>query len=230
MPVAEDDPVTRTSFDHFPEETLVFLRGLAANNRKDWFEANRSSFETAVKAPAEAFAAVMVEKLAGLAGHRLRPRIFRIHRDVRFSRDKSPYHPYLHVAFLSAGTEAHPPGWMFGVEPDQLSLGVGVFAFEGDQLEHYRDRVQGPDGAALDGLLQDLRKAGVRIGDPELRRPPRDRDPAAAPGDLLLRKGLTAWIENDKPDDIARPGLVERCMADFERLAGLYRWLIETAR
>ena len=227
MPGSEDDQVGRTSFDHFPAGSLAFLRGLLANNRKDWFEANRDTYETAIKAPAEAFAAVMVERLAGLAGHRLRPRIFRIHRDVRFSRDKSPYNPYLHIAFLSAGTEAHPPGWMFGVEPDRLSLGVGVFAFEADQLEHYRDRVRGPDGTALDALLQDLRRTGIRIADPELKRPPRDRDPASAPGDLLLRKGLTAWIEHDNPDDIVRAGLVDRCMAGFERLAPLYRWLIE---
>ena len=216
----------RTGFDHFPAEALGFLRDLSANNRKDWFEANRSTYETAIRGPGrdlcrrdgrkagrDSPATRFARACSAFIATCVSPATSRLTTPISTSR--SCRRGRRRILRDGCRRRACP-----------LSLGVGVFAFEADQLELYRDRVQGPDGVALDALLQDMRKTGIRIGDPELKRPPRDRDPASAPGDLLLRKGLTAWIEHDHPDDIARSGLIERCVAGFERLAPLYRWLI----
>ena len=85
---------TATGFAGFPPEALGFLRDLAANNAKPWFEAHRATYEGALRAPMLALVEEMDARLGRIApelvGDRRRS-MFRIHRDVRFSKDKSPY-------------------------------------------------------------------------------------------------------------------------------------------
>ena len=78
---------------YFGSGTFSFLRELKANNKKGWFEANRSRYENHVKGPALTLIQDMAPRLAKLSPHfHAGPRsLFRVHRDVRFSRDKSPY-------------------------------------------------------------------------------------------------------------------------------------------
>src|SRR5262245_19253422 len=84
----------------FPE-TQAFLRDLAANNDRNWFQANKARYERAYKAPAEAFTAEIRPRIEALAGQPTGAKIFRIHRDVRFAKDKSPYNTHLHIGFMT---------------------------------------------------------------------------------------------------------------------------------
>ncbi|HSG46496.1 MAG TPA: DUF2461 family protein, partial [Longimicrobiales bacterium] len=80
----------------FSGETFRFLSELAANNERDWFKANRDRYDAHVRDPAVTFVLAVGERLNGISPHlRADPRpvggsLFRIHRDVRFSKDKSP--------------------------------------------------------------------------------------------------------------------------------------------
>ncbi|MFZ2101712.1 MAG: DUF2461 family protein, partial [Oricola sp.] len=80
-----------TDFTGFNDETITFLADLKANNARDWFADNKPLYERALKKPAGAFAGLMADELEKLTGAPHKPKIFRINRDVRFSRDKSPY-------------------------------------------------------------------------------------------------------------------------------------------
>jgi uncharacterized protein (TIGR02453 family) len=212
-------------FDHFPAATLPFLRDLAANNRRDWFAANKATYESAVKAPAEAFAATLASGLSNLAGREFRSKIFRIHRDLRFSKDKTPYNAHLHIGFAPAGAEGETACWMVGADPGRLSLGAGIFAFSPEALDRFRRLVPGQRGAELMALLDHMKSAGIRISPAELQRPPSGYPPVAWRGDLMQRKGLTVWIDSDRPGEIASPGFTARCLEGLTRLKPAVDWL-----
>lgn len=211
----------------FPEETLAFLRDLAANNTREWFTDHKGAYERALKAPAEAFAAAMAGRLRDMTGETHRAKIFRIHRDVRFSHDKTPYNAHLHISFTPAEVTGEGPAWLFGVEPGELALGVGIFAFEPEALDRYRRRVLGTDGGVLLDLMAELRGAGVRFSEPELKRVPSGYAADADRGELLRYKGLAGWIDSAAPETISDAGLVERCAAAFATLRPLFDWLRE---
>ncbi|HUS53187.1 MAG TPA: DUF2461 domain-containing protein, partial [Thermohalobaculum sp.] len=151
----------------FPVETVAFLRDLKANNDREWFARHKSVHESAVQGPAKAFCAQVTDALHGLTGMAHGWKIFRIHRDVRFSKDKTPYNAHLHVSFIPAQSRGLAPVWHFGLDPDEMALGVGAFGFDKPGLERYRARVVGSDGDDLRALLGGLVRGGMRLSEPE---------------------------------------------------------------
>ena len=164
--------MAQDAFPGFTKETVRFLQELKANNTREWFADNKSAYENAVKAPAQHFCDALTGQLQILTGAAHKSKIFRIHRDLRFSKDKTPYNAHLHISFIPESKMAAPPCWFFGLAPERLTVGAGVFAFDKPALEAYRQRVDGKDGVALAALLDLLKQDGVRIGDIELKRVP----------------------------------------------------------
>jgi uncharacterized protein (TIGR02453 family) len=219
-------------FPGFPPETMRFLAELKANNDRAWFADHREAYETAIRAPAEALVAALAPELAALSGRTVKPKIFRIHRDVRFSKDKSPYNAHLHIGFGfgPAGGGEGPPacGFFFGLEPDKAQLGGGAFEFPGAQLDRYRAAVADPaEGAALASLAQGLEAAGFRLSEPELKRVPAPYPADHPRGELLRRKGLTAWRDVSPRDVVESPALVDEMLGAFKAIAPLNAWVDE---
>ena len=214
-------------FDCFSPGALGFLRDLKANNTKDWFAANKKTYETELKDPGKAFADAMARALGDLTGHDHTSKIFRIHRDVRFSKDKTPYNAHLHIAFTPEAEAPQPPMWFFGLAPDRLSLGCGVFQYDKGALDRFRTAMAGPKGADLIRLAADLRDSGVRVNDPDLKRVPPGFDKDHPNGEALRRKGFSAWMEEDDPASVTRPDLVNRTARDLARLMPVFRFLYE---
>ena len=93
-------------FSGFPPETLKFLRALARNNRREWFQPRKETFETKVKAPmTELVEGINAELLAFAPDHITDPKkaIYRIYRDTRFSADKTPYKTHFAAIFPRRG-------------------------------------------------------------------------------------------------------------------------------
>ena len=176
----------------FSTDSTAFLQDLAKNNDREWFAANKARYEQYLKKPAAAFAQEMAGKLEALTGTPHKPKVFRIYRDVRFSKDKTPYNTHLRISFAPEGEAKTPPGWFFGIEQDHVVVGTGVFGYEKAELERFRDRIAGSDGAALEKILGKLKATGVRIGEPYLKRIPAGYDADHPRSDLLRHKGLTA--------------------------------------
>lgn len=214
------------AFGGFPPETLSFLSGLRANNNRDWFTANKAVYERAMKRPAEAFAPVLAERLTALAGQPMRGKIFRIYRDVRFSKDKSPYNAHLHIGFMPPGEGRHRAGYYFGLDADGLALGGGTVELSGPDLDAFRSAMADDrTGGALARLVADLRAQGFRIDDGELKRVPAPYPADHPRGELLRHKSLSAWKDVKDPAAITGPSVVETCMAAFEAMAPLNRWI-----
>jgi uncharacterized protein (TIGR02453 family) len=212
-------------FTGFTDTTLDFLSGLKANNRKDWFDEHRKTYETSVRKPARAFAELMAGELESLTGEPQKPKLFRINRDIRFSKDKTPYNPHVHISWLPAGPPGSPPAFMFGLSPDYCTVGCGVFEFSKPALESYRKAVAGPRGDDLGIMIEGLKKEEFRLSEPALKRVP-PGFPADHPwAELSLHKGIAVWFDFDAPNSATQPDIMARCLERYERLLPLRRFL-----
>lgn len=214
-------------FAGFSKEAILFLNNLKANNTRAWFNDNKKTYEREIKKPAEIFSDAMAKSLSDLTGRAHSSKIFRIHRDVRFAKDKTPYNTHLHIAFTPETGKATPPCWFFGLDTESLTLGTGVFAFDKPELETFRARVAGQEGPKLVKLLRQLEGKGVRLSQAELKRVPSGYPKDHQQAELLRRKGLAAWIDLGDPEQAAKADLLEVCHASFKRVKPVFDWLIE---
>ena len=135
-------------FKGFPKDFFAFFRELKANNERPWFEANKPRFRESVQAPMSDFIAAMAPRLAKVSKEFVadpRPNggsMFRIHRDVRFSRDKRPYKEHAACQFRHRlGRDVHAPGFYVHVGPDEIFYGGGLWMPEPDALLKIRERI-----------------------------------------------------------------------------------------
>lgn len=212
-------------FSGFSKEAVAFLSDLRANNNRDWFNANKTIYEREIKHPAEVFASAIAGALETLTTRPHRHKTFRIHRDIRFSKDKTPYNTHVHIAFMPKQGVASPPAWFFGLDPETLTLGAGIFGFEKADLDGFRQRVLGADGDRLADIMQSLEGEGIRLGEPHLKRVPSGYPQDHPRAELLRYKGFSAWIDHADPMIVTGADLVDVCMGDFERLKPVYDWL-----
>ncbi len=168
---------------YFTEETLSFLRQLAGNNRRDWFEEHKSDYEVMVRQPALQFITDMADDLATLTPHFLAQAkkvggsLMRIHRDVRFGTDKRPYKTNIGIQFRHEnGKDVHAPGFYLHIEPDEFFVGVGIWRPDSTALGKIRDVIAEQPGKwqrAIGG--KSFQRHFVLSGE-SLKQPPRGYD------------------------------------------------------
>jgi uncharacterized protein (TIGR02453 family) len=122
-----------------------FFKDLAANNNKEWFDANRDRYEEFVKEPFAAFVADMIKRVQKVDPKvRIEPKeaIFRINRDIRFSKDKTPYKLNSSAIISPAGRKDHGiPGIYFELGPERVAIYGGAYQPEKEQLIEIRERI-----------------------------------------------------------------------------------------
>jgi len=180
-----------SAFRGWPEEFQRFFIGLELDNSKRYFEANRKTYEEAVKAP-------MVALLASLEDEVGPGKVFRPNRDVRFSKDKSPYKTNIAG---TAGMGGH--GGYLSLDARGLTVAAGRYELSTEQLNKYRNKVAvDSTGAPLAAIVAKLEKAGYEIGGEALKRVPAGL-PQDHPRARLLRHkilyiyknfGLQPWL------------------------------------
>jgi uncharacterized protein (TIGR02453 family) len=162
---------------------LQFFRGLARNNRRDWFEAHRETYETEVLRPLHALLDEVDVRLAGIAPELAADRkrsVFRIYRDIRFSKDKSPYKT--HAAFwishralgAGGGTTVHGgAGLYFHLEPNASIVAAGMWMPSTPALKRIRAALT-EDLPGFERALRALRRSFGELSDEAvLARTPR---------------------------------------------------------
>ncbi|MCD6020188.1 MAG: hypothetical protein K0S53_3309 [Bacteroidetes bacterium] len=126
------------------ETTLKFLKQLAKNNQKEWFDANRKTYETA-KTEFEAIVKLIIEKSTTfdkeLAGVEAKKCMFRINRDVRFSKDKSPYKTNMGASINPGGKKEMGAGYYIHIEPGKSFLAGGCYMPEPAALAKIRQEI-----------------------------------------------------------------------------------------
>jgi len=178
-------------FRGWPEEFQRFFIGLELDNSKRYFEANRLVYEEAVKAP-------MVALLASLEDEVGPGKVFRANRDIRFSKDKSPYKTNIAGTAGMGGN-----GGYISLDARGLTVAAGRYELTPQQLTNYRKKVAADStGAPLAAIVTKLEKAGYGIGGEHLKRVPAGW-PQDHPRSRLLRHkilyiyknfGLQPWL------------------------------------
>ena len=140
------------------ESTLKFLKDLAKNNNREWFEKNKAKY-TDLKQDFELFVGDLLEKMItfdeSLAGLEAKKLTFRIYRDVRFSKDKKPYKKNMSAAFSSEGKGLGTPGYYFHLEPGNKSfVGIGMFMPVPENLTKIRQEID-YNGAHLEKIFKE---------------------------------------------------------------------------
>jgi uncharacterized protein (TIGR02453 family) len=200
------------AFSGWPEEALDFYDGLEADNSKTYWTANKAVYDDKILRPM----AELTEELAAEFGE---PRIFRPYRDLRFSRDKSPYKT--HIGALIGDT-----GYI-QLSAEGLGAGAGRWELGTDDLARYRGAVasDGP-GAELEHVIALIEKEGITVhGHGVLKSAPRGY-PSDHPRIGLLRyKGLTAWQQFPVEPWLETAAAKDRIISFFRTARPLCTWL-----
>lgn len=186
------------TFQSLIPDTRAFLKELAANNNRDWFLANKDRYDSRLKRPAELLLEQSGADLGKSLGVAVKPKLFRANRDVRFSKDKTPYHLHMHMLWTADLGGIQPLGFFFGIGLNYISVGGGLMGFEKDTLTSWRAAIDGPLGADYAEDIARLGQQGFRIAEPELKRVPSPYDKEHPRGELLKRKSLSAWKDFDE--------------------------------
>jgi uncharacterized protein (TIGR02453 family) len=191
----------------FSPALFKFLRDLKANNDRDWFKANQGRYEEAVRGPALEFIAHMGPRLHAISPHFLAvPKkvggsMFRIHRDTRFSKDKTPYKTHTGIQFRHEdGESAHAPCFYLHLEPGEVFVGAGVWRPDTASAKQIREAiVEDPKGwtKATGGKAF---KARFTLGGDSLKRPPRGFDKEHPLLEDLKRKDFIALAKLTQKD------------------------------
>jgi len=143
---------------YFTAEFLKFFRGLKKNNSKAWFDANKERYETEVKKPFAAFVEEMLTRLRAedtTLAISAKEAIFRINRDIRFSKDKRPYKEHMAANISSGGRANHEePGFYLQFGADRMMIGGGAYMLENENLYKVRKTII-KNLDAFAALLQD---------------------------------------------------------------------------
>jgi len=178
-------------FSGWPEEFQPFFIGLELDNSKRYFEANRSTYDESVRAP-------MVALMESLEDEYGPAKVFRANRDIRFSKDKSPY-----KTNIAAHNGKDGVGGYLSLDRKGLTVAVGCYELTPEQLAKYRKKVAAEaSGTQLAAIVATLEKAGYHMGGEQLKRVPAGW-PQDHPRARLLRHkliyvyrdfGLQPWL------------------------------------
>ncbi len=224
-------------FEGFRPAAFQFLRDLARNNEKTWFEAHRDVYEREVREPMRRLVETLDARLGGIAPEIVgdpKRSMFRIHRDVRFSRDKSPYKTnagawlYHRDAGRKVGREGEGggAGFYFHIDPTRAFMAGGIWMPAPPALRRIREVIaaQPTALARLTGAPGFRRRFGELNQEAKLRRVPREFPSDHPAAEWLKLQSLTAAAPIE-PRVVTSPRLIDRLCRDFELLVPLVRWL-----
>jgi uncharacterized protein (TIGR02453 family) len=208
-----------TAEAHFSPALFRFFRDLKKNNDRDWFQANKERYEAHVREPIQRFIVDFAPRLEKISPHfvadarKAGGSMFRIHRDVRFGKDKSPYKTAAGVQFRhESGRDAHAPGFYLHLGPGEVFAGMGLWHPDTATAGKIRDAIVADGKGWRRASAGDKLRGICKLEGESLKRPPRGYDPDHPLIEDLKRKdflALTRFTEQDACD----PHFLERFTA-----------------
>lgn len=224
-------------FSGFPQATFAFLRELAQHNNREWYGAHQEQAEQCLFVPAAQFIQTF-----GKAAQKIYPELlydtrtngsgslFRLNRDTRFAKDKSPYKTNLGFRFWMSEAERRAKRVRLYVHLDQD--GITIYGGEHCQLEPaaigvLREHIHNDKQGKLRGILAQLEKAGFVYSGETLARVPAGYAADHPDSELLRRKSLFMASPTLSPANVGTPTLIGQCVAHAKSLKPLNDWLVD---
>jgi uncharacterized protein (TIGR02453 family) len=219
----------------FTTAPLRFFRGLAKNNNKSWFEAHRADYERDVREPMRQLMAdvnVRLSRIAPEIGGDPKKTMFRINRDIRFSKDKSPYKTHAACWFHHLGAASRvgssaadgSAGFYFHLEPGRSMVGAGLWMPARPQLTKLREAIAEDPGGFEHVAKGLVKRFGGLDQESVLKRMPRGYTETQSGATWLRYQSFTAGrrLSNAEVTSARLAALLEK---DFAALLPLVRWL-----
>lgn len=213
-------------------ELFGFLSELARNNRREWFERHKARYESDVKQPSLRFIGEFATPLSRISPRfraipsATRGSLFRIHRDIRFSKDKSPYktHAGLHFAHEARG-DVHAPGFYLHLEPGGSFVGMGIWHPDAETLQRIRQAIA-DDPRGWKRATTGPAWRALRLSGDALKTAPRGFDPAHPLIEDIKRRDFVG-IRDLTDAQVLAPGFPRR-FAEICAAGGPFvRWLCQ---
>lgn len=219
----------------FPQSSIKFLTALSKNNNKEWFEKNRMRYDIELLQPAVQFVIDLGEKLSELSQNinaipKIDKSIFRLYRDVRFSKNKAPFKTNLGLYFWEGrAKKMECSGLYFHIEPKLFFLGSGMYQFTADQLKKYRELVSDPiKGKELNDLVNKLLKnKKYQLGGKTYKKTPRGFDPDYKYNELLLHSGFYVYYESKNFTELTKKDPLSFSYKIFKEMYSVHKWFAE---
>ena len=200
---------------HFTPALFEFLAELSMNNNREWFQTNKVRYERDVRNPLLQFVADFGERLRAISPHMVadpRPTggsMFRIYRDVRFSKDKSPYKTNAGAHFRhEVGREVHGPGFYLHLQPGMSFGGAGIWMPNSATLGKIRGAIVENPGRWERIVGDEAFESRFNLEGDSLKRAPRGIDPDHPLIEYLKLKSFAAGTSFDE-DDVISPGFID---------------------
>lgn len=207
-------------FAGFPEAALDFYDDLEVDNTKAFWDAHRSTYDAAVAAPMKALTTTLEDEFGAA-------KVFRPYRDVRFSKDKTPYKTS-QGAFVPRGPST---GYYVQIAASGVLVGVGFYEASPARLASIREAIDvKAHGTQLEQILGDLQSAGWELGGDTLKTAPRGYDIDHPRIELLRHKSITLGKKYGFDPVIHTPALTDRIRADWREATPFIDWVLAHAR
>jgi len=225
---------TLPPFVGFPTDALTFLKQLGKNNTREWFADNKVRYEQSIKEPMESLLSSLSEKLRGFDPDIViepKKAMYRIYRDVRFSRDKSPYKNWAAAAFTFKGFDRKTdPAFYFHFNTKELGIGGGMYAPSSEQLNHVRKAIS-KDVKSFRGILTDKKFLTWFPGleGEVLSRVPQGYEKDHPEAELLRHKQFLCWTTSN-PAVITEQEFFTTLTNACKAMAPFIKWLATNSR
>jgi uncharacterized protein (TIGR02453 family) len=207
--------VAATAQASFGPELFEFLADLRENNDREWFAANKHRYEEHLLEPAIAFIDAFAPRLEQISPHfraDARPSggsLFRIYRDTRFSKDKSPYKTNVGIHFRhEQAKDAHAPGYYLHIGPDEVFAGGGIWHPGTDGATRIREAIVADPDRWKKATRGGAFAKRMELGGESLKRVPSWADADHPLADDLRRKDFYGWARLGE-EDVVAPGFVD---------------------
>ncbi len=221
-------------FENFSKESLAFLQSIRENNNKEWFEAHREEYETLIKTPCENFVKEMGEHLQVLvptikAIPKVNKSLFRIYRDIRFSKDKTPIKSRIGIIFWQGnGKRMQSASFYLHFSPDELFFATGIRGFSKETRTAYRDYIKEDNHReALHKILENIKAKGYEIPKPKYKRLPKEFDEGMSHKSLALFDAMYAYKVTTPEIILDMEGFIDYAFKVYEDLFELQQWIYE---
>jgi uncharacterized protein (TIGR02453 family) len=218
------------AFPGFPKQAMSFFRQLAKNNRREWFQPRKPTYDEHVRAPMIELVALLNDDLRSFAAdHVVEPparAVYRLHRDTRFAKDKTPYNTHVGALFPRPGLPKHAGAAFYvGVSHEGVEVAGGMYMPGPAELAAVRQAIAA-DPTELRKLLADkgLRKAVGELRGEKLARVPRGF-PADHPAAELLRHKALHFFVTLPAEAALKPGIRREVASRFRAMAPVVHYL-----
>lgn len=224
-------------FPGFPAEMISFLQGLEKNNHREWFNDHKDEYQKYYLTPASDFTFAFGPRLKRIStGLVIDPALngsgslFRIYRDIRFSKDKTPYNTDIRFYFWEgSGKKLENPGYYIQISAEGGRVYAGQYIFTQSLLTVFRDAITDDHlGTELEEILNGILSTGpFHIGGSHFKRVPAGYDPNHPRAEFLKYNGLYLSSELIGRELLLGPEFIDICYEQCVKMAPLHHWLVK---